>query len=286
MSESPHSPSTDSEDGYTVAPDGARIAWRRWSPKDPPRGLVVVLHGVGEHGARYAEVAAQFNGAGYVVTAMDFRGHGRTPGRRGAMRMEPTLGDIDRLIEQEVGRLGDRPVFLYGHSLGGLVAFLYGLDREPDLAGVVVTGPAFYSQLRDEQPMKVAAARYLSRVLPNFTIPSGLPIDRLNRDPAVLAAYEADPLVHDRASAGFGADSFAAMDRVVREADRFRLPLLIVHGGADVINPLKGSQAVADRVPGCTLSVYDGVYHAVEHEPERPQIIADVIHWMDAHTST
>ena len=278
--------SVPAEHGVTVAPDEARIAWHRWTPPDTPRGVIVVLHGVGEHGGRYEAVAEQFNKAGYVVTAMDFRGHGLSSGRRGDARLEPTLGDIDRLLEQETSRLKAEGVFLYGHSLGGLVAFLYGLDRQPKIDGVVVTGPPFRTVVRDEQPLKVLAARTIGRLLPSLAVPSGLPTERLNRDPAVRAAYEADPLVHDRATAGFALDSIRAMDRVLAEAKRFPLPLLIAHGGADTINLLSGSEAVADRVVGdCTLKVYDGVYHAVEHEPECERIIADTIEWMDLHVS-
>ena len=271
------------EEGFLDAPDGLRIGWRRWSPTGETRGVVVVLHGIGEHGGRYGEVATRFNDAGYVVAAMDFRGHGRSGGRRGDTRIPPSLSDIDLMLGQEAQRNSGRPLFLYGHSLGGLIAFLYALDRNPDLAGVVLTGPAFRTVLR-EQRVKVAVARALGSAIPGLTLGSGLPQDLLNRDPAVRAAYKEDPLVHDRASAGFARGALLAQERCEAEAHHFRLPLLIAHGGADGINLLAGSETIAAAVPeDCTLTVYDGVYHALEHEPEMPQIIDDVIAWMDVH---
>jgi acylglycerol lipase len=157
------------EEGFLDAPDGLRIGWRRWSPTGEIRGVVVVLHGIGEHGGRYGEVATRFNDAGYVVAAMDFRGHGRSGGRRGDTRIPPSLSDIDLMLRLEAQRNSRRSLLLYGHSLGGLIAFLYALDRNPDLAGVVLTGPAFHTVLR-EQRVKVAVARALGSAIPGLTL--------------------------------------------------------------------------------------------------------------------
>jgi alpha-beta hydrolase superfamily lysophospholipase len=192
---------------------------------------------------------------------------------------------LDEVLGQ--ARAGDRqtPLFLYGHSLGGLLALLYSLDYRPELAGVVATGPALHTVVRD-QPAKVLMARALGTVLPSLTIPSGLDDTKLNRDAAVLAAYRADPLVHRRMSLGFARDSLLAMDRVLDEAGRFPLPLLLVHGGADQINLLSGSREIAARHPGdCTLKIYEGVFHAVEHEPEWAEIVSDIVKWLDARVA-
>ena len=268
--------------GLQAMSDGLGVHWRRWTPRSGRKGTLCMVHGLGEHSGRYGHVAEQFAQAGYATRAFDLRGFGMSQGRRGHMPFARALQDLDEVLAQERGADGGGPLFLYGHSLGGLLVLLYALTHRPALAGVVATGPALHTVVR-EQPAKVLAARILGSVLPNVTLPSGLDDTKLNRDPAVLAAYRADPLVHDRMSLGFARDSLLAMDRVLNDAGQFPLPLLLVHGGADQINLVSGSQELASRHPGdCTLRIYDGVFHAVEHEPERPQIVGDIVSWLDA----
>lgn len=268
-----------------VGADGDAIFTRRWPPPGRLEGSVVVLHGIGEHSGRYQHVAERLAAGGYAVRAMDFRGHGRSPGRRGDLRFAPTLDDIAAVIAAE-RRLHRRPVFLYGHSLGGFLALLYTLVRTPALAGVIVTGPALQTALH-EQRAKVAAARLLGRLVPGLSMPSGLDDTLLSRDPDVLAAYRSDPLVHRRASLGFAFDAVTAVEQVKASAGRFPLPLLIVHGGDDRIAFLHGSQEfAAGHVGDCTLRVYDGVFHSVEHEPEHGMIIDDVLAWMGERVRT
>jgi acylglycerol lipase len=268
-------------EGWHEMSDGCRVHWRRWAPAGRARGVVCLVHGLGDHCGRYEHVAGQLGEAGYATFGFDLRGFGRSAGRRGHLRFARALRDIDEMLARERPQTGGAPVFLYGHSLGGLLVLLYGLEYRPGLAGVVATGAALHTVLRD-QPAKVLAARVLGAVAPGLTIPSGLDDTRLSRDPEVLRAYRADPLVHDRASLGFARDSLRAIDRVLQDAPRFTLPLLLVHGGADQLNLVSGSRAFAAAHPGdCTLRVYEGVLHAVEHEPERVQVVDDVICWMD-----
>lgn len=268
---------------HVQSDDGVRIFRHRWDPPGRARAAVCIVHGIGEHGARYADVAARMCDAGYVVSALDLRGHGRSDGRRGDARFHAALNDVGDLVADASSE--GLPVFLYGHSLGGLLALLYSLRRPAWLAGVVATGPALHTALR-EQRLKVGLARLLGRLLPSVTVPSGLDDTKLNRDPAVIEAYRADPLVHDRASLGFALDALVAIDEVLSRASELSLPLLLVHGGRDDINRVSGSEEVARKVAGgCTLKVYDGLFHAVEHEPERDSVIDDVIAWMDHHVA-
>lgn len=263
--------------------DGFGVYGRRWAPVGEYRGTVCIVHGLGEHCGRYDHIAEQLGEAGYATSGFDLRGFGKSEGRRGHMRFARTLRDIDEMLANERRQTNGRAVFLYGHSLGGLLALLYGLDYRPSLDGVVVTGPALHTVLRD-QPFKVLMARVLGTLLPGVTIPSGLDDTKLNRDPTVLRAYREDPLICRRMSLGFARDSLRAMDRVLRDAAPFPTPLLLIHGGADAINLVSGSRAFAAQHPGdCTLKVYDGVFHAVEHEPDHVEIVDDIIKWLDAH---
>src|SRR5437763_11955025 len=130
---------------------GTSLYTQRWLPDGEPAGVVALVHGLGEHSGRYARVAAALTGAGYAVCAFDLRGHGRSPGRRGDTRFGPALEDIDELLDDAGQRFGDRPQFLYGHSLGGLLVLSHGLARRRAVAGVVCSGPALRSPLREQR---------------------------------------------------------------------------------------------------------------------------------------
>lgn len=274
---------TDSPTAAFLTPEsgGPRLATLRWTPLGQPRASVVLLHGLGEHAARYDGTARLLTAAGFAVLAVDHEGFGRSGGRRGDVRYPSTARAIDRLVAQERERTGGAPVVLYGHSLGGLYAFLYAADRpDADLAAVVVTGPAFDSELR-RQRLKVAVVRSLGRVRPTLSLANGLRFDRVNRDPAVVAERSGDPLVHGRATARFALDVLAQMDRVPAAAGRVAVPLLVVHGDADLVNPLAASRAVVDLVPSATLRTWPGGYHGLEEEREGPDVLAEVVAWID-----
>lgn len=265
--------------------DGAALFTRRWTPDGSTKGVVCLVHGFGEHTGRYVHVAEHLARAGYALSAFDLRGHGRSDGRRGDARFSPTLRDIDDLLEDERGRAEGAPVFLYGHSLGGLLALTWCLARGARLPGVVVSGPALHTAAREKR-LKVLVTRLFGRLVPTLTVSGVLDREKLMRDPAALAAYVADPLVHNQGTAGFGLDAIAAMDRVLERAQDLASPLLLLHGGADRMNYPSGSLHVADKLGSrCTLRVYDGVFHTLHHEPERGQVLDDVVAWLDARAA-
>jgi alpha-beta hydrolase superfamily lysophospholipase len=265
------------------ARDGTSLFARTWAPDGVPKAAVCMVHGIGDHCLLYDHPRNALLRAGYAVSAFDLPGHGRSEGRRGHFRVDDAMNDIELVLDDTRRQFGSIPCFLYGHSLGALLVLHYALRRRPPLAGVVVTGPPFRTALREHRG-KVLAVRGLGRLLPGVTLESGLDATLISRDPDVVAAYRADPLVHSRASLGWARDVIAATDWDLANADRFSLPLLIMHGGADRLNYPGGSLRFAERVPGdCTVKVYDGLYHEIHNEPERQQVFDDLIRWLDAH---
>jgi acylglycerol lipase len=264
--------------------DGATLHTRLWEPDGDAEAVVGLVHGLGEHSGRYGPVAARLTGAGYAVWAFDLRGHGLSTGRRGDTRFADTMADIDRLLAAARDRFPDRPVFLYGHSLGGLLVLSYTLRRRPAVAGVVATGAALHNPHR-EQKAKLLVVRLLAPLLPHLALPSGLDETLISRDPEVVAAYRADPLTHDRATLGFGRDAVEASDAALAAAAGFPAPLLLLHGGADRLTYPSGSRAFAAPLASrdCTLTVYDGLFHEVHNEPERGRVLDDVVAWLDRH---
>jgi acylglycerol lipase len=263
--------------------DGVDLFLRSWEPASPARGVVCLVHGLGEHSGRYEGVADALTGAGYAVRAIDLRGHGRSPGRRGHTPFPATLGDIDALIADAQDRHPGVPCFLYGHSLGGLLVLTFLTERRPRLAGAIAASPGLRSPLL-EQRAKIALSRLLGSVAPTLTLPTGLDADAICRDPDVVATYRADPLVHDRASMALARDGVVAARETSSRGALVGVPVLLIHGTADRLTYARGTEKFAAQVAGDrTLVLYDWLVHELHNEPERAQVLADVVAWLDAH---
>lgn len=263
-------------------PDGVQLYYQRWEPEGAPQGVVGLVHGLGEHHGRYAHVAAHLNSAGYAVLAYDQRGHGKSGDKRGhAPSYETTMDDIGALLTEAAMRYPGLPGFLYGHSLGGNLVLNYTLRRDPALAGVVATSPA----LRPAMPIanwKQSLMPLLYRRWPTLQIPNGLDITGISRDPDVVAAYRADPLVHDRVSVRLGADILTSGEWALAHAEEFPLPLLLIHGSADRITCPKASNEFASRMNShCTFIALDGYYHETHNEPDAHLMLRVLISWLD-----
>jgi acylglycerol lipase len=251
-------------------------------PDGEAKAAVGLVHGVCEHSGRYDRIGEALTRAGYVVCAFDLRGHGRSSGARGDTRLGPTMRDLDALIDDAREQAPSRKVFLYGQSLGGLLVLDYVRDRRPDVRGVVASAPALHTAL-GKQPLKLAVARTLGRLLPTLGMRPGLSDTKLMRDDAVLADRRRDPLVHDRVTAGMARDVLDAVARVRRDARAFPAPLLLIHGRADEVNFLSGSEEMAAKARGATLRVYDGVKHHPHNDPDRATVFEHVVSWLDDH---
>lgn len=269
-----------SEETHKAA-DGAEVYRQQWLPDDEPRGVVCLVHGLGEHSGRYGHLAQRFTDQGFAVFALDLRGHGKTSGNRGDLRLPAAIADVDELLDQATTQFPGLPVFIYGHSLGGLITMTYTMQRHPDIAGQIASAPALDSELR-EQRVKFALANLLGGIAPGIILPTGLDADGVSRDPAVVEAYKNDPLVHDKGSTGLAKQTFAAMD-VIMEQKSFPVPLLIIHGTDDRLTVPSASKTFAENVEGdVTLIEYEGMYHEPHNEPEQAEVFADVLEWMQA----
>jgi acylglycerol lipase len=269
-----------------MAKDGLETYFQGWEPEKSPQAVVCLVHGLGEHSGRYVHVADHLTAAGFAVITMDLRGHGKSAGARGhAGSSDIFLNDIDRLIEEAEARYPGLPRLLYGHSLGGILVLFYTLKRNPVLAGVVATSPGLRTAL-EKQKAKVAFSRLLASILPELSMPSGLSAADISRDPEVVRIYQNDPLVHDRASLAFAKSMFDALPWTFQHAPEFKPPLLLMHGTDDKIAFASGSQEFASLVPGdCTLKLWDGLYHETHNEPEKEQVLAFLVDWLQSKLS-
>ncbi|MGE5464102.1 MAG: lysophospholipase [Syntrophothermus sp.] len=267
--------------------DGIDFLVRGWEPEGKPRAVIALIHGLGEHIGRYEHVARAMTDAGYAFLGFDLRGHGKSGGARGHFpSLDAIMQDIQDFLLLVTKRYPQLPLFLYGHSLGGLLVLTYALKRKPDLKGVIATGAGLRSQVH-EQKTKVAIVKALGSLMPSTLIPSGLDVSILSRDPDVVTAYKEDPLSHDRMSLAFGKTGLSATDYAWANAENFSLPLLIMHGSSDRNTYPEGSRDFAElaarKNPDVTLKIWDGLYHEIHNEPEKEHVFEFMIDWLDRH---
>jgi alpha-beta hydrolase superfamily lysophospholipase len=266
------------------ASDGIQFYFQSWMPETPPKAVICLVHGLGEHSGRYAHVAAALNDAGYALFGFDLRGHGKSGGPRGhTPSYEILMDDIDRLLDEAAARYPGLPRFLYGHSLGGNLVLNYALRRKAGLAGVVATSPA----IRTATPppgSQIALAKIMNRIRPGMQMANGLALDGLARDPEVIRAYTNDPLVHNKISVRLALEMLQAGEWALAHAAEFPLPLLLAHGSADKLTSAPASAEFAKKVPGdYTFKLWDGFYHETHNEPEKAEVLSFMIDWLQRH---
>ena len=269
------------ERGRLLAGDGLQLAWYRWDPPGRPLGTICLVHGLGEHAGRYGHVADAFREAGFVFMAYDLRGHGRSGGIRGhSPGYDRTLDDLGLIL----GMAPARPCFAYGHSLGGQYVLRQALERPSGIDGVIATSP--WLRLAFPAPrIKVLLGRSLHRIIPSVTLASGLEQGALSRDPAVVAAYAADPLVHDRISFRQGIDMLDGGEHLLARAEGFRLPLLLVHGSADRLTDPRATEAFYQRAssPDKTLRLWPDVFHETHNDLDWRKNVEVTVGWARSH---
>ena len=269
--------------GTRTSPDGLTLFTRRWTPDRPVRGTVVLVHGVHEHSGRYAYLASALMARGFEVRALDLRGHGQSEGPRGQVEaFDDYLRDLRPVLEDTLEE-ADTPVFLMGHSMGGLVVAATVVERGTDgLAGVILSSPA----LRVDSPAPLRAlAPWIARWFPDLPV-TRLDLGRLSRDPTVERAYREDPLTSTQGvRARLGLEILRATERVQMHPEAFDVPLYLFHGTADRLTDPEGSRWLAEHAASedVTLTLYDGYLHETLNEPERDEVIDALADWIDAH---
>ena len=268
-----------------TAHDGSNIAVMDWPLPSgaPSRGLVVIVHGLGEHAGRYDHVAERLNSWGFAVRSYDQHGHGESDGKPGALPSDTFLLDnLAELLDTSRRRMDPRlPLVLMGHSLGGLVAArLVSLNlRQVD--GLVLSSPALDAGMNAFQKLLVSV---LPRLAPDLRVGNGLNAQYLSHDAGVVQAYRDDPMVHDRISARLARFIADAGPAVLASAPQWRVPTLLLFAGADhLVNP-EGSRAFAAAAPPGVVSAhcFEGLYHEIFNEVDREAVFERLKGWLDA----
>ena len=248
-----------------------------------PKAVVALVHGIGEHSERYKHVGDYLTAKGYAFAALDHRGHGQSTGKRGhAPSYDVFLEDVDEFLTKVRAFYPNKPIFLYGHSMGGNIVLNYLVRRKPsDLKGVITTG-AFIKLAFEPSAFMVGLGKLMRNIIPAFSQKNQLVLEHISRSPEVVEAYQKDPLVHNKITATMGIGMLETARSLYTYKGSIKVPLLMMHGGADRITSPKGSARFAKNVNGnVTYKEWKGLFHEIHNEPEKEAVFEFLVDWME-----
>jgi alpha-beta hydrolase superfamily lysophospholipase len=263
---------------HLTTTDGVLLHMRTW-PRSDARGSVLIVHGLGEHIGRYAHVAAQLNAWGWNVVGYDQRGHGASAGARGALAQgDDPLRDLALAVDA-VRSTQAGPLLLLGHSMGGLIAGRFVAERVRSVDGLVLSSPAFDAGMSVLQKLLLAV---IGPLAPNLALSNGLRPGWISRDPAVVRAYVADPLVHDRITPRLARFIVEGGAVVRSRAAGWSVPTLLMYAGRDRCVAPAGSAAFAEAAPASAVTAHEFALlsHELFNEPEQREVFAKLGDWL------
>lgn len=262
--------------------DGLELFMQFWAPEGQAKGVICMVHGIGEHSSRYVHVAEKLVAHKYAMLTFDLRGCGKSQGKLGTIpSYEALLKDIDLLIKSAARLFPNLPVVLSGHSLGGNLVLYYNMVRKNDLLGLVSTSP--WLKLVDEMPgLVVRLIRFLYWIIPGFVISSGIDPRKVSRDELVVEKYKSDPMIHDKTSFRVFIQFSDAAKYILANPQKISLPVLLMHGSDDLITDPKSSEELYNGNKGkISFKLWEGLHHETHNEPEKDEVIAFLIQWLD-----
>ncbi|MFQ6006737.1 MAG: alpha/beta hydrolase [Woeseia sp.] len=272
-------------EGVLTASGGARLYYRHWLPDGEAQAVLLIAHGLAEHCGRYVHFAGFFTDRDYAVFGLDHPGHGKSDGDRCHIGRFSEFTDGVLLLRDKVREhCPDIPVFLVGHSMGGLIATCVLLEHQSEFAGCVLSGAALKPAVEPSQ-IQGLIMRVLSRILPKLRVMQ-LDASEISRDPEVVERYRLDPLVFTgKVTARLVEQLFESMAALDDKVAVIELPMLILHGSADGLTDPEGSKTLYAKIGSRDrkLIIYDGLYHEIYNEPEQENVMTDVANWLVSH---
>ncbi|HPM75534.1 MAG TPA: lysophospholipase [bacterium] len=274
----------ESKTGSFQNADKMQVFYRHWPVADA-KAVVVICHGLGEHGDRYGNLVDRIVPAGYAAFAHDHRGHGKSAGLRGHVdSFDQFLNDVYRMIAMAREIYPEKRIFLLGHSMGGLIVLAYAL-RHPDTIDAVIASGAALKLAVEVPKLKATIGSLMAKIWPTLSLSNGLDPQQISHDPEVVRAYIADPLVHDRVTARFFQEFTATIDKTNLGAAALTMPLLMFHGGDDMICHPDGTRAFFELAGSKdkTCEIFNGQYHEVLNDLDKDKALDLIQRWLDEH---
>lgn len=264
---------------------GASIFYQSWRPDGEPKAVLLLVHGLAEHCGRYMNVVNHFVPRGYAVFGLDLPGHGKSDGTRVyADGMRDFTSPLKAYFDMVQGWHPGSPIFMLGHSMGGLIGTCFLFDYQDKFKGAVISAPAVKVGASISS-VAIFLAKLLGQILPKLGL-QGVDVSAVSSDPQVVKDYINDPLVYrGKTTARLGAVLLDAIQRVTAEAGALRLPFIVVQGSADTLVDPDGAKMLYDKASSSdkTIKIYDGFCHEVFNEPGRARVLQDVETWLAAH---
>ena len=262
--------------------DDLNLHTHTWMPLGDIRGVIVIIHGLGEHGGRYADLAEKLGNTGFIVCSFDLRGHGRSEGRRGhTKRYADLLHDIEAFLDKCRTDFPDLPQYLYGHSLGGNLVLNYATRNHSAVQGIIVTSP--WLKLRNPPSKSLLfIVDILGKILPGFLVKNRLKAEDLSRDLRVVHDYRTDKLVHNHISLRMLKQVYYAGINVSLNIYKINTPLLVMHGSADNITSCKATREFVRNSSNKTTYIewQDG-YHELHNDLHKEEVLETLLNWLN-----
>lgn len=274
---------TTTTEGGLASRDGTRLFFRRHAAASP-KARILLIHGFAEHSGRYLDLLDALADAGFDALAFDLRGHGRSAGRRAHLRRFEDYLDDTRAAFAALTMGSDGSALVFGHSMGGLIATHFAASEPQRCRALALSGPMFARALA-VNPVKLLAAHVLGRLLPVFSMPSGITGAHLTSDPDEIARHDADPLILHQARAGWFVALEGAMAAAPAAVARLTMPLYLMHGEADPLTAFDASRALFPSAPSTdkTFVPRPGMRHETLHEVGREKVRSELVAWLAAH---
>jgi alpha-beta hydrolase superfamily lysophospholipase len=265
--------------------DGIKLSGYLWATENTPKALINLIHGFGEYSERYSHWAELFVKSGYAVHAIDYRGHGKSDGRRGYIHsFDDLLNDIDVLVRESEKMFPEIPQFIYGHSLGGNIVTNYIFKRDNNFKGAVISSP-WYRLAFDPSAITLFFAKTIKSIFPKFTQKANLDVKGISHDQEVINNYIKDPLVHEKISARMFFEVYKAGNWALEHPDLMNIPVLLQHGNADKITSYKASVELAEKAQklnkDITFKEWEGMYHELHNELNYKEVFKFVVEWIE-----
>ena len=265
--------------------DGIELFAKSWQhDSQAPKAVITLVHGLGEHIERYEHVAKVLTDEGYAIVGYDHRGHGKSGGNRGHFpSYEQFMDDVTLALNKTKEQFPNLPVFIYGHSMGGGLVANYLIHKQPKVRAAILSAP--YFGLTNPQPaIKLALGRLTQNLVPKLSLPSGLIADHISRDPEEVKKYKNDPLVHDKISAKMGISLVDSGAYAIENANKIKVPTLVLHGkGDEITSPKASAEFAKNAVSIVQIELFDKLYHEIHNEPEKQLVFDSIIKFLNSH---
>jgi acylglycerol lipase len=266
---------------YWKSTDGITLYSQTWLPANQPRAIINLIHGMGEHSARYHAWARQFADKSFIVRSMDLRGHGRSEGKRGYIASyQRLIDDISAFLELGKEEFPNLPLFIYGHSLGGNLVLNYAMQQILNVNGIIITSP-WFELVNKPSKFRTMIASFLCNFLPGILVSNGIKEEDLSRDLREVYEYRNDPLVHNKISLRFAVEVIEAGIKASVSIYKINVPMLVMHGDSDRITSCKASRNfVRNSSDKTTFIEWENGYHELHFDLDHEKVFKSILDWL------